>query len=192
MKIFSYALAAAVTLFAAAACGEKKKSDIIIAPTVEPARPQAPVRMQNYTQERSVEWLGRSYRLSIVRQPSDSLPTVTDETGQQFVDNTISVRITRADGSVFFSRSFTKRTFEPYLDDDYRRTGILEGLVFDEVDGDMLDFAASVSHPQTDEYIPFEVKVSRFGDVTIHRDTQMDTNGESNSDTNDDDDEDGV
>ena len=37
-------------------------------------------------------------------------------------------------------------------------------------------FAGSVSHPQTDEYIPLVVTVSNFGNVTIKRDDQMDTN----------------
>ena len=39
-----------------------------------------------------------------------------------------------------------------------------------------LVFAGSVSHPQTDEYIPLVVTVSNFGDVSIKRDNQMDTN----------------
>ena len=82
----------------------------------------------------------------------------------------------RADGSVFFKKVFTKATFDAQLDDDYRQTGILEGLVFDKVDGNNLVFAGSVSHPQTDEYIPLVVTVSNFGNVTIKRDDQMDTN----------------
>jgi hypothetical protein len=55
--------------------------------------------------------------------------------------------------------------------------GILEGLVFDEVDDLQLEFAASVSLPQTDEYIPLEVKIDNMGNVKIERDSQMDTNG---------------
>ena len=187
MKRLTCAIVAAAALAVMAACGEKKKADVIITPKVEAKRPSAPVRMQDYTQTRSVAWLNNTYQLTIVRQPDDSLAMVSDETGQKFVDNRIQVRITRADGSVFFQRSFTKKTFEPYLDDDYRTTGILEGLVFDEVDDDCLKFAASVCHPQTDEYIPFEVKVSRFGDVTIQRDRQMDTHGDSRDDDDDDD-----
>ena len=83
----------------------------------------------------------------------------------------------RQDGSVFFSRTFTKADFNDYLDDDYRATGILEGLVFDRVEGLHLIIAGSVSHPQTDEYIPLVITLSNFGDVTISRDTQMDTSG---------------
>lgn len=81
---------------------------------------------------------------------------------------------------MFFKRSFTKAAFESLLDDDYRRTGILEGLVYDRVEGNNLFFAASVCHPQTDEYIPLVLTVSNFGDVGIKLDTQLDTAGNNN------------
>ena len=102
---------------------------------------------------------------------------VEDETGQKFVDNRISLRVLRGDGSVFFSRSFTKAAFDNYLDDDYRKTGITEGLVFDKIDGNLLVFAASVCHPQTDEYIPLVITISNLGDVGIKRDEDLDTYG---------------
>jgi len=38
-------------------------------------------------------------------------------------------------------------------------------------------FAASVCHPQTDEYIPIVLTVSNFGDVNVKLDSQLDTNG---------------
>ena len=49
--------------------------------------------------------------------------------------------------------------------------------MFDKVDGPQLVFAASVSHPQTDEYIPMIVTVSNFGTVGIKPDTELDTSG---------------
>ena len=147
---------------------------------------------------KDVEWLDRSYQVDIRRMADDSLKMVKDETGQKFVDNRIRLKVIRQDGSVFFSRTFTKADFNDYLDEDYRATGILEGLVFDRVDGYQLIFAGSVCHPQTDEYIPLVyqlifagsvchpqtdeyiplvITLSNFGDVTISRDTQMDTSG---------------
>ena len=63
-----------------------------------------------------------------------------------------------------------------YLDNDFNKTGVFEGLVFDKTDGDWLVFAASVGHPQSDEYIPLIIRLSRMGVLTIARDTQMDTN----------------
>lgn len=169
-------LAALLIAVIAISCGKKKESKDIIVPTVEVVKPKAPISMQPYNQQQEVKWLDKSYQVFIDRVADDSLRMVQDETGQKFVDNRITLRVIRADGSVFFKKVFTKSSFDAQLDDDYRQTGILEGLVFDKVDGNNLIFAGSVSHPQTDEYIPLVVTVSNFGNVTIKRDDQMDTN----------------
>ena len=163
------------------ACSEKKKNDTIITEQVEVPQPQAPISLQPYTDSRDVPWIGRQYHIAINREPNDSLPMVKDEIGQKFVDNQITVSVSRPDGSVFFSRRFTKSDFRQYIDDDYNKTGILEGLVFDKAEGDNLEFAASISHPQTDEYIPLVIKLSRMGDITIQRDSQMDTNSDTDA-----------
>ena len=158
------------------ACGGKKKSDDIIAPKVEKVKPSEPVKMQEYKDTNYVKWVeGRYYHLTVLRQPCDTLPMVKDETGQKFVDNLFQMTVTRTDGSVFFDRKFTKNSFNKYINEDYQNTGILEGIVFDKVDGDWLVFAASVAHPQTDEYIPLVIKLSRMGVLEISQDTQMDT-----------------
>ena len=169
-------LAALLIAVIAISCGKKKESKDIIVPTVEVVKPKAPISMQPYNQQQEVKWLDKSYQVFIDRVADDSLRMVQDETGQKFVDNRITLRVIRADGSVFFKKVFTKSSFDAQLDEDYRQTGILEGLVFDKVDGNNLIFAGSVSHPQTDEYIPLVVTVSNFGNVTIKRDDQMDTN----------------
>ena len=169
-------LAALLMAVIAISCGKKKESKDIIVPSVEVVKPKAPISMQPYNQQQEVKWLDKSYQVFIDRVADDSLRMVQDETGQKFVDNRITLRVIRADGSVFFKKVFTKSSFDAQLDDDYRQTGILEGLVFDKVDGNNLIFAGSVSHPQTDEYIPLVVTVSNFGNVTIKRDDQMDTN----------------
>ena len=157
-----------------AACGGKKKSENIIAPRIVKAEPKGPIRMQPYLDEKEVGWIGKKYFVSVSRQPSDSLPMVKDETGQQFVDNVFRLTVSRQDGSVFFSRTFTKAALSQYLDEDFRQTGVFEGLVFDKAEGDNLIFGASVGHPQSDEYIPLVFTLSRMGDLSIRRDTQMD------------------
>lgn len=162
-----------------AGCKEKKQPIDIIAEKVEAPKPSGPQRMQPYHDQRDVQWLGKTYHVEISREPDDSLAKVSDETGQQFVDNRISLTVRRADGSVAISKTFLKRTFESYIDQEYKRAGILEGFVFDEVDGNYLEFAASVSLPQTDEYIPLEVKIDNYGNLTIKRDSEMDTNGDN-------------
>ena len=174
-----FILLTAGALLSLTSCGEKKKSSDIITQRVEKVTPRAPERMQEYDDSRDIAWIGKQYKVNVHRHPADSLPMVKDETGQKFVDNVISVKVLRADGSQFFARTFKKSDFLSYLDDDYIKTGILEGLVFDKAEGDFLEFAASVSHPNSDEYIPFVVRLSRMGQITIQRDTQMDTTGET-------------
>lgn len=158
------------------ACNEKKKSDNIITKKEVKKAPSAPVRMQEYNQTIDIELAGSQLTCFIHRMPNDSLDNVKDETGQPYVDNVIELNITRTDGSIFFKKTFTKKSFDSFIDDDYRKTGILEGLVFDKNEGNVLRFAASVSHPNTDEYIPLLVKIDRKGNMTIERDTNLDTN----------------
>lgn len=177
MKKVLIALLTVGLLTVPCSCKKEKKSDDIIATKYEVKRPKAPIRMEEKKDSKNVQWVGRSYTLEILRMPDDSLAYVQDETGQKFVDNRITLRIIRTDGSVFFQRTFVKQTFSSCLDDDYRKTGILEGLVLDKVDGSQLVFAASVCHPQTDEYIPLSIMVDNFGNVSVKRDDYMDTFG---------------
>ena len=162
-------------------CKEKKQSDDIITtkPEQETRKPSAPVRMQEYRNSVEVDWVGRKYTVEISRTPADSLPNVKDDGGQLFVDNVIAVRIVRSNGSVFFSKKFTKLSFEGYLPEGYVKKGILEGMVFDKVDGSKLEFAASVCYPQTDEYVPLEVGIDNFGNISIERDEELDTHSET-------------
>ena len=154
-------------------CGKKKQHDDIIVQETETPQPQAPIRMQDYKDVKDVQWLGKQYQVEVTRTASDSLAMVKDESGQEFVDNRIVLKVIRTDGSIFCTKTFTKSAFNACLDDDYRKTGILEGFVFDKAEGNQLFFAASVCHPQTDEYIPMVVTVSNFGDVGIAKDQQM-------------------
>ncbi len=157
----------------ATSCGKKKQHDDIIVQETEAPQPQAPIRMQDYKDIKDVQWLGKQYQIEVSRTACDSLAMVKDESGQQFVDNRIVLKVIRQDGSVFCTKTFTKSAFSACLNDDYRKTGILEGFVFDKAEGNQLFFAASVCHPQTDEYIPMVVTVSNFGEVGIVRDQQM-------------------
>lgn len=154
-------------------CGKKKQHDDIIVQETEVPQPQAPIRMQDYKDIKDIQWLGKQYQVEVTRTASDSLAMVKDESGQEFVDNRIVLKVIRTDGSIFCTKTFTKSAFNACLDDDYRKTGILEGFVFDKAEGNQLFFAASVCHPQTDEYIPMVVTVSNFGEVGIAKDQQM-------------------
>lgn len=175
MKRLLPLLAIALLLVCVASCSSKKKRDDIITTKYEKPAPQGPIRTDNYKDSKSFKWLDRDYVCTIERIADDSLPMVKDETGQQFVDNRVKVVISRADGSVFFNRVFTKSTFNSYIDKDFQQKGILEGFVFDKVESNEVRFACSVSLPQSDEYIPLILAVTRNGDIAITRDTRLDT-----------------
>ena len=190
MKKLSTILTLCVAGFILTGCHQKKEDSNIIAQKAVKKVPSAPVRMQDYTQTKEVEFAGTRLSCVIKRTPNDSLPMVTDENGQKYVDNIISLTVTRADGSTFLKRTFTKKSFDECLDEDYRATGILEGFVFYHIEDGYLCFAASVCHPQNDdEFIPLVVKVSATGGVTIARDTQIDTNGNDADENKEEDDD---
>lgn len=120
-----------------------------------------------------VEYRGLPYEYTIQRVPDTDLPTVQDEDGHKYYDNKISVLVKR-DGGEFYNHTFHKESFHSYLDDDFLTRGILEGLVFDKVEADGLHFAASVSYPMSDMYIPLVVILDADGGITIKQDTNMD------------------
>ena len=155
-------------------CKEKKNSDIIITQKVEKPQPKGPVTMQDYRQNTQVQWQGADYVCDIHRTACDSMQMVTNEDGQSFIDNRITLTVTRANGSVFFQKTFVKDDFKSLLDNNFHANGILEGLVFDRVDGQRLRFAASVSLPQTDEYLPIVVFVNRQGGISMEVATEED------------------
>ena len=158
-----------------ASCSSKKQREDIITTKYEKPAPQGPIRTDDYKDTKQFRWLDRDYMCTIERMADDSLPMVKDETGQQFVDNRVRVVITRADGSKFFDKEFTKVSFDSYINEDYRKTGILEGFVFDRVENSEVRFACSVSRPQSDEFIPLILSVNRMGNIDIKQDTRIDT-----------------
>ena len=59
MRNVQWAVLAITGLVVLAGCKEKKQSQDIIAPRLEVKKPSAPIRMQTYSDQRSVEWLGK-------------------------------------------------------------------------------------------------------------------------------------
>lgn len=161
-------------------CNKKKQpeAEIIVSKVVEQKIDANPVAMQSYTSESSVE-LGNATLTYKINRKADSTRVVKDERGQKFLDNKISLTVTRKDNSVVYSHTFVKNDFSEHIGDEYRQHGILEGFVFDKVKGDnTMLFASSVCLPQTDEYIPLVVAITKDGKMNISLDTTMDTNAE--------------
>lgn len=177
MKKLSVICVAALSALLLASCAEKKESTIIISKKKPTATHQNKInKMGDYTQTRAVEWLGNKYTLETRLAADDSLPLAKDG-ATRYYDNRITLRVMRADGTSFFKKSFTKSFFRSYVDDIYYKDGALLGIVFVVAEGNHLVFAASVGNPDksSDEYVPLVLKIDNFGNVTVTKDTQLDT-----------------
>lgn len=132
-------------------------------------------RMQVSRVKQEIVCKGKKFQLSVERTPDNDLPHVKSDMGL-FADNRINVKITRADGSVLFSKTFLKSDFASYLSASYLKHSVLEGLVFDDVrtnEKNEITLAASVSYPMTDLYVPFKVIISQTGKMSIQKDEDM-------------------
>lgn len=170
-------------------CSDKKKvaRDIIATKPVV-AKKKSTQKVGDYSQKREVEWLGARYTIVMERKADTSLPLVADEQGNRYFDNSMRIEVRRADGTLFFARTFVKADFAKCLSGSYERNGALLGVVFNEAKADCLLFAASVGSPDmmSDDFVPIVVKVSRTGQVSIYEDTQLDTSaGEENGEDED-------
>jgi len=161
------------------ACKDKKPVDekLIIADYDMPEPSASVVTMAAETVPQEVEWgEGRKYVVTVVRQPADSLPLLTDEIGQKYKDNLISVTVERADKSQFFHRTFSKSSFANWLDSDYQRHALLAGIRFLRIENDELVFTAWLNYPGAtdDESVELRMRISRFGEVVIQRYSEND------------------
>ena len=132
-------------------------------------------RMQVSRVNQEIACKGKKYQLSVERSPADDLPKVKSDMGL-FADNRISVKISRSDGSVLFSKIFLKSDFTAYLPEAYLKHSVLEGIVFDDVttsEKNEITLAGSVSYPMTDLYIPFKIVIDQNGKMNIRRDEDM-------------------
>ena len=130
-------------------------------------------QLQTISSSTSADFKGRTYTMNVVRKADSSLPVVTDEQGLKYYDNTITLEIMTG-GKLFANKVFSKNTFVSYLEPDFIQHAILEGLVFDKVTDYGLMFAASVSYPESDLYVPFHVTVLPNGTLSIDKADLMD------------------
>lgn len=129
-------------------------------------------RMHEYNYTDTLVTEGHKYIYTIHREASDSLPVVTDDDGTRYADNIYTITIS-SDGHEFFHRSFTKAAFASRLSDDFRKRGLLDGMMLDSsLPG--LAFAVSVSMPQSDMVEPLLMRVDHQGGIAIERDERSD------------------
>jgi len=161
---------------AVASCKEKKMSDdIIVEKTVKKAVASTQ-RTGDYSDSRTVDWSGQDYTVSVSRKADETLPKVADDEGREYFDNSVELAVTRADGSEFFAKRFTKNFFAQYLPDNYLESNVLTGIVLLRAEAGRLLFIASVGSPDplSDEYIPLRMAISRTGEISVERSSQID------------------
>jgi hypothetical protein len=174
-KVVCLALAAGIMMLGA--CKEKKQTGDIITSKYEPKALVAPIKMEADRQSKDIVWQGKPYRIDIQRAPADSLPKLKDDSGQEYVDNMVAIKITRSDGSQFFQKSFFgKSNFTAYLDEPFKSNGQLVGIRFNEADNSGLEFSVVVGMPDApdDLFVPLELVVDRQGSVRVEKDDDMD------------------
>lgn len=129
-------------------------------------------RMQVSEVKQTVTFKGKEYRSFVQRMPGDSLPRVKNEAGEVFVDNVITLRLTRGNEKIF-NKTFTKRSFSSLVGGEFMEHAILEGMVFDKITPQGFVYAVSVSYPQTDLYIPVSVTITPDGKMSMVREELM-------------------
>lgn len=115
----------------------------------------------------------REFQSNVVRRPDNNLPMVSNEQGQKYVDNRITLTL-REGGRLVVSKEFTKNDFLSFLDAGFQRHAILEGLVYDKVEERNILYAASVAYPESDLYVPFQITVTPAGNISIEKSDVMD------------------
>lgn len=159
------------------ACNKEEKSVARRSILVPPAKDTIPDTLihevEGFVVVDTVPWVGSSYKVRCQRYTNDSLSYVKTQGDKMFRDNLIKVTITRADNSVFFDKVFRKSMFEKYFDTDFAEQNVLLGMMLekDKTDKNNLYFHATLGNPieLMDEFMMFEVIVSRMGDVTINK-----------------------
>lgn len=171
------------------ACGKKKDNDTIIVKMEQPKAPAGVKKQQDFESSYQAKWGDKNYTIKVKRVCDTSLPQISDDKGQKYYDNKFLLTITREDASVFCEHIFSKADFVGHCSSECGRQGSMLGLVFDRVDNDALVFAASLGSPDqlSDEFEPFILKISRFDDVKIERDTNPDDSAGSSANSYDDD-----
>lgn len=165
-------------LILTASCKEKPvKTDIIVPPPAKEMKKGVQQMQQSPCHPREIEWLGGRYQILVDRKTDKSLPLAKDENGLTYYDNSINLKIVRADSTVFYNRTFTKSDFKQYVQNTgFEKTGALLGIVFDQIKDNKLIFAASVGSPDilSDEFVPMILTINRMGEISISLDTKMD------------------
>lgn len=115
-----------------------------------------------------IQFQGKEGEIRIFRTPDDSLPVVLNDQGDTYIDNRITIRITCQE-HLIVNHSFTKNSFSSLIDEHFLQNSILEGIVYDTISSNQILFAASVSYPESDLYVPIRLLINADGNISIEK-----------------------
>lgn len=168
-----------------AACSSKPKAEgageglHVVTKTEQPRL--VPERMPLSDVTNHVHFGGKDYETRVFRSADETLPRVKDQDGQEFIDNRIRLRVSTG-GRILLDRSFTKADFATLVEARMLEHSLLEGMVYDTVSARGLIFAASVSYPQSDLYVPIRLFVAPDGRVMMERSDLLEEDGAPSAD----------
>lgn len=177
MKPLVYLLACAgAFLFAACSSqpqNKKEETPTLMAETVPTSNRLQ--RMQPSEVKETISYNGKEYFSSVVRLPDETLPIVSNEEGERFVDNRIFLRLS-CGGKMLLDKVFTKDSFVSLVGSSLFKHALLEGIVFDKTTSEGFIYAASVGYPDSDLYQPIRLIVSPTGKLSMIQEDVMDEN----------------
>lgn len=127
-------------------------------------------RMREYHFSDTLQAYGHTYSYTIQRVASDELPKVRDDEGTLYADNVYLLSVER-EGQAFYSHRFVKDDFAASLSKDFREKALLDGMMCDKsLPG--INFAVSVSLPQSDMIEPLLLHIYKDGSIAIEKDNR--------------------
>lgn len=164
-----------------ASCGgNKSEGGSDAADSAQVAASGEPYADAAVTRTDTVKIAGRTYEITIAREADKDGEVVTDELGNQFYDNQVSVNI-EADGERLFSETFNKASFAAHLSDSEKQGSVLLGMAFDaeHTDAHSIRLGAQVGQTGIGEGPAFVVEIPlNGGAASITRDRNQDTSGD--------------
>lgn len=169
------------------ACQNKKEnaqtnSDTQTENVAKKQEPYADAKLKNtYTAKLG----GKVYDIKITRYPDKQHPAITDELGNKFYDNCAEILIS-CQGSVFYSKNYTKADFDKLLTDNERLGTILLGMAYDmeKSDNKYIRLGAQIGQVGIEEGPAFSIAIPLDGSTPqITRDNNQDTTGNAGSNT---------
>ncbi|KAA6345736.1 hypothetical protein EZS27_006724 [termite gut metagenome] len=153
-------------LLAACTANTRKHNDKQVLIYMDNGSPEEQ-RLEAFQDAQSISLNNIEYNSYITRTPGDSLPRVTDKDGNVYIDNEITLRITRENNIQIFNRTFTKNSFVSFVSSEFLQEAILERIVYNKTSTDGIEYAVSLCYPQTDLYMPIFIIIDSYGNMTL-------------------------